>query len=137
MYLLDTNVVSELRRARPHRAVVAWLETISDADLHIAAVTIGELQAGVEITRLRDPAKAAEIEAWVDQVSATFNILPMDAAVFRCWARLMHRRSDELLEDAMIAATAEVHHMTVVTRNTRDFVAFGVPVLDPFAWRKP
>lgn len=63
MYLLDTNVVSELRKRRPNPAVIAWLEPISDNDLHLSAVTIGELQAGVEITRMQDPAKAAEIEA--------------------------------------------------------------------------
>ena len=137
MYLLDTNVVSELRRTRPNRHVVAWLESVSDVDLHIAAVTIGELQAGVEVTRAQDSRKATEIEAWVDQVAATFNILPMDAAVFRCWARLMHRRSDGLIEDAMIAATAEVHRLTVVTRNTRDFVTLGAPVLDPFDGQPP
>ena len=136
MYLLDTNVVSEFRRARPDRHVVTWLESVPNADLHIAAVTIGELQAGVEMTRSRDPVKAAEIEAWVDQVATTFNILPMDATVFRCWARLMHRRSDDLIEDAIIAATAEVHRLTVVTRNTRDFISLGAAVLDPFLLRK-
>ena len=132
MYLLDTNVVSELRRPRPHGRVVAWLESVPDADLHLSAVTIGELQAGVELTRMNDPAKAGGIETWVDQVASTFNVLPMDGAIFRCWARIMHRRSDDLIEDAMIAATAEVHHLTVVTRNTRDFIALGAPVFDPF-----
>ena len=115
---------------------MTWLESVPNADLHIAAVTIGELQAGVEMTRSRDPVKAAEIEAWVDQVATTFNILPMDATVFRCWARLMHRRSDDLIEDAMIAATAEVHRLTVVTCNTRDFISLGAAVLDPFLLRK-
>jgi predicted nucleic acid-binding protein len=137
MYLLDTNVVSELRRAQPDRCVVAWLESVIDAHLHIAAVTLGELQASVEITRAQDSAKAAEIEAWLDQVAATFNILSLDATVFRCWARLMHGRSDDLLEDTMIAATAEVHQLTVITRNTRDFLALGAAVLDPFVWQQP
>jgi predicted nucleic acid-binding protein len=136
VYLLDTNVVSEFRRSRPDRHVVTWLESVPNADLHIAAVTIGELQAGVEMTRSQDPVKAAEIEAWVDQVAATFNILLMDATVFRCWARLMHRRSDDLIEDAIIAATAEVHRLTVVTCNTRDFISLGAAVLDPFLLRK-
>lgn len=133
MFLLDTNVVSELRRPRPHGAVLAWLRATPDADLHLSAVTIGELQAGVEITREQDAAKAAEIEAWLELVAETYNVLPMDGRVFRCWARLMHRRSDDLLEDAMIAATAITHNLTVVTRNIRDFEPLGVATLDPFA----
>lgn len=132
MYLLDTNVISELRRVRPHGAVLAWLRGVPDSDLHLSAVTIGELQAGVEITRERDPGKAAEIEAWLDQVAATYNVLAMDARSFRRWARFLHRRSDDLIEDAMIAATAAVHNLTVVTRNVRDFKQFGVPTLNPF-----
>ncbi|MCP5365356.1 MAG: type II toxin-antitoxin system VapC family toxin [Hyphomicrobiales bacterium] len=132
MYLLDTNVVSELRRPRPHGAVVAWLRSVADQDLYLSAVTLGELQAGIEITRAQDQDKAAAIEAWVDQVAETYNVLSMDGRAFRVWARLLHRRSDELIEDAMIAATAIVHHLTVVTRNVRDFEIFAVPTLDPF-----
>jgi len=135
MYLIDTNVVSELRKPRPHPAALAWLQSAPDQALHLAAITIGELQAGVEITRAQDQAKAAEIEAWLDQVAGTWNVLPMDAAIFRCWARLMHGRQNELIEDAMIAATAVVHNLTVVTRNLRDFKPFGVRTLDPFAAR--
>ena len=132
MYLLDTNVVSELRRPRPHGAVVAWLRAVADADLHLSAVTIGELQAGVEITRDQDPIRAAEIEAWVGRVADSYNVLPMDAPAFRAWARLMHGRSQALLEDAMIAATAEVHGLIVVTRNVRDFVGLRARTLNPF-----
>jgi predicted nucleic acid-binding protein len=136
MYLLDTNVVSELRRTRPHLSVLAWMQNIADADLHVAAVTIGEIQAGIEITREQDCAKADEIEVWLDQVARSYNILAMDADCFRCWARLMHRRSDHLIQDAMIAAIALVHNLTVVTRNIRDFELFGVKTLDPFAGRR-
>ena len=132
VFLLDTNVISELRRPRPHGAVLAWLAGVADRDIHLSAVTIGELQAGVEKTREQDPAKAADIEAWIDRVAGTYNILPMNAASFRRWARLMHRRSDAMIEDAMIAATAEVHNLTVVTRNTRDFEMLGARTLDPF-----
>lgn len=132
MYLLDTNVVSELRKPRPHAAVVVWLEGIDETRLFLSAVTIGEIQAGIELTREQDAAKATEIEAWLDLVANAYNILPMDAKVFRMWARLMHRRSDTLYEDAMIAATAKVHSLIVVTRNVTDFEPFGVDVFNPF-----
>jgi hypothetical protein len=132
MYLLDTNVVSELRKIRPHGAVVAWLQAVADEDIHLSAVTLGEIQAGIELTREQDAHKAAEIEAWADQVAATYNVLPMDAATFRVWAKLMHRQSDTVYEDAMIAASAIVQHLTVVTRNVRDFERFNVPLFNPF-----
>jgi toxin FitB len=132
MYLLDTNVISELRKTRPHGAVVAWLEGVADQDLHLSAVTLGELQAGVEITREQDPEKAAQIELWIDQVAQTWNVLPLDSRTFRIWAKLMHRRTDDLLADALIAATATHHHLVVVTRNVRDFVLLGVETFNPF-----
>ena len=132
MHLLDTDVVSELRKPRPHAAVLAWLRAADDAQLHLSAVTIGEIQAGIELTREQDPAKAGEIEAWLELVTAAYNVVPMDALTFRTWARLMHRKSDTVYEDAMIAATATVHGFTVVTRNVADFKAFGVPLLNPF-----
>jgi toxin FitB len=132
MYLLDTNVVSELRKTRPHGAVISWLEDIPDHEIFLSAVTLGELQTGIEMTRKQDLQKADSIEAWVDQVALTFNILPMDAVVFRLWAKLMHRQSGVLYEDAMIAATAVIHKLTVVTRNVRDFERFKVPIVNPF-----
>ena len=132
MYLLDTNIVSELRRPRPHGAVLAWLRDVRNEDLHISAVTIGEIQAGVEITREHDEAKAVEIEVWLEQVAQTHNVIAMDAPAFRSWARLMHRKADDLIEDAMIAATAAIHNLTVVTRNVRDFEGFNVLTLNPF-----
>jgi len=132
MYLLDTNVISELRRARPHGAVLAWLRGVEDADLRLSAVTLGEIQAGIEMTRKQNPARAAELEQWLDAVAGSWNVLPMDGATFRRWAQLMHGRSDDLIEDAMIAATAVMHGLTVVTRNVRDFRHFGVKTLDPF-----
>jgi predicted nucleic acid-binding protein len=132
MYLLDTNVISELRRVRPHGAVLAWLRGMPESDVHISAVSVGEIQAGIEKTREQDNVKAAEIEAWLDEVSANSNVISMDARIFRRWARLIHRKPERLIEDAMIAATALVHNFTVVTRNVRDFDLFGVQTLDPF-----
>lgn len=136
MYLLDTNVVSELRKPRPHGAVTAWLQSVDDAYLYLSTVTLGEIQAGIELTREQDEAKAAEIERWLDRVADTFNILPMDGAAFRGWARLMHAKSDTLYEDAMIAATALVHGLTVVTRNVGDFKALRVGVFNPFEFAR-
>jgi predicted nucleic acid-binding protein len=94
--------------------------------------TIGEVQSGIEITREQGEAKAAEIEAWLERVTETYNVIGMDARAFRSWAGLIHRRTDALIEDAMIAATAAVHHLTMVTRNVRDFEVFDVPTLNPF-----
>ncbi len=131
-YLLDTNVVSELRKPKPHGAVVAWLQSLREDQIYISAVTLGELQRGIERTRKQDSAKAREIEVWLDQVEASQNLLAMDTACFREWARLMEGRSEHLLEDAMIAATARVHHLKVATRNTSDFTLFDVGLFNPF-----
>ncbi len=127
-------MVSELRRPRPHPAVLAWIRYVPSEDLHVCAVTIGEVQAGIEITREQDAAKAAELDEWLGRVLETYQVLAVDAAAFREWARLMHRRSDTLLQDAMIAAVAVVHRLTVVTRNVRDFEWLGVATIDPFAY---
>ena len=132
MYLLDTNVISELRKPKPHGAVVAWVQSIEDKDLFLSAVTIGEIQAGIEITREQDNAKAQHIEQWLDLVASSYNVLPMTADIFRTWAKLMHRTSDTLYEDAMIAATAKQHNLIVVTRNIADFKGFELKLLNPF-----
>ena len=132
MYLLDTNVISELRKPKPHGAVVAWVQSIEDKDLFLSAVTIGEIQAGIEITREQDNAKAQHIEQWLDLVASSYNVLPMTADIFRTWAKLMHRTSDTLYEDAMIAATAKRHNLIVATRNIADFKGIEVKLLNPF-----
>ena len=133
MYLLDTNVVSELRRPHPHHNVLNWVRAVPGGELFLSSVTIGEIQAGIEITREQDTAKAEELEDWLDRLLDTFGILPVDAPAFREWARLMHRQSSTLMQDAMIAAVAIVNRLTVVSRNVRDFEQLGVPVLNPFA----
>jgi predicted nucleic acid-binding protein len=131
-YLLDTNVVSEMRKHKPHGAVVAWLTDLRDEQVFLSAVTMGEMQAGIELTRRQDPEKASEIERWVDQLEASFQILPMDTASFREWGRLLHGKSDHLIEDGMIAATARTHDLIVATRNEDDFKQMNVRVFNPF-----
>jgi predicted nucleic acid-binding protein len=136
-YLLDTNVVSELRKARPHGAVVAWIDALRADQVCLSAVTLGELQKGVERTRRQDPIKAAEIESLVDLIGTTYTVLPMDSACFREWARLMEGKSDRLSEDGMIAATARIHGLIIATRNERDFQGLGVEIVNPFKTARP
>jgi len=131
-YLLDTNVISELRKKRPHGAVIAWFNTTEEARLFVSAVTLGELQTGVERTRRHNPAKATELEQWIDGLPASDQILPMDTACFREWVRIMDGMPPELLEDGMIAATARVHGLVVATRNVRDFAQLDVRIVNPF-----
>ena len=133
MYLIDTNVVSELWKPRPSPLVTAWLRRAPDQDLFLSGVTIGELQAGVEKLRSRDAARAGEIETWINQLVSAWNILPVDTKAFRYWAVLMHGHSGALIVDTMTAASAHVHGLMVVTRNLRDFTRLGVAALDPFA----
>ena len=131
-YLLDTNVVSELRKPRPHGGVIAWINSLRDDQVCLSAVTMGELQIGIERTRTQDPSKAREIERWADHLEEFYDVLPMDSQCFREWGRLMKGRPDHLLEDVMIAATARVHSLQVATRNERDFASLSVEFVNPF-----
>jgi toxin FitB len=120
-----------MRKPKPHGGALAWLQGLELEQVFFSAVTFGEIQKGVELTRQQDPVKANQIEAWANQLEKASLVLPMDAACFREYARLMHRRSATLAEDAMIAATARVHALTVATRDER-FGDLGVAVLNPF-----
>jgi predicted nucleic acid-binding protein len=131
-YLLDTNVISELRKTKPHGGVVAWLKALRVDQIFLSAVTMAELQVGVELTRRQDAAKAREIESWLNFVETTYAFLPMDSACFREWAHMMAGKSDAFREDAMIAATARVHGFEVATRDEKDFKHLGVTVINPF-----
>jgi len=137
MYLFDTNIVSELRRPKPHGGVLAWVESVPNERIFISAASLGEIQKGIEALRPRDPEKAAILDAWADQLISKTNILPMTGAIFRLWAKLMRKRSDALYEDAMLAATAISHELTMVTRNSKDFETFGCACFNPFEFRCP
>lgn len=134
-YLIDTNVASEMRKPKPHGGAFAWFLSLDLDQGFFSAVTFGEIQKGAELTRLQDPAKALELEVWAARLELASQVLPMTAECFREYARLIHGKSDTLREDAMIAATARVHGLTVATRNERDFRPFSVPVFNPFQYK--
>jgi predicted nucleic acid-binding protein len=135
LYLLDTNVISELRKSRPHGAVMTWVRSVPHGSLAIAAATVGELQAGIELTLRQDKRKAEELESWLDWVLASYPSLPADDRVFREWARIIQRRPRELEMDLLLAATASVYELTIVTRNTRHFQDLKLNVVNPFLHR--
>jgi toxin FitB len=137
-FVLDTNVVSELRKIRSGKAeprVVAWAQTVDAADLFVSAITILELEQGILSMQRKDPVQAAMLRTWMDQqVLPEFasRTLPIDTAVARRSARL-HVPDKRGERDALIAASALVHGMTVVTRNDADFAPTGVLVFNPWA----
>jgi hypothetical protein len=130
-YLLDTNIISEIRKPKPHGGVVAWFMGLRDEQICLSAVTLGELQEGIERTRKQDSTKARAIEAWVDALEDSSNVLPMEGRSFREMARMMMDK-DYLLYDIMIAATARLHGLTVATRNEKDFRHLGADFINPF-----
>lgn len=134
MFLLDTNVVSELRKTQADPAVVAWARSVPAYKLYISAITLLEIETGILRLERRDPGQAAPLRNWLEvHVMAAFagRVLSVDGAVARRCARLhVPDRSNEC--DALIAATALVYDLTVVTRNTRDFAFSGAPVLNPW-----
>jgi predicted nucleic acid-binding protein len=115
MYLLDTNVVSEIRKLKPHGAVISWLEATPATQVFISAVVVGELQAGAERTKEQNRPKAQEIDSWIDRVCAVYEVILMQAAEFREWAKL--------------------NRLTVVTRNIKDFRRFPVETFNPFQFK--
>ena len=135
MYLLDTNVISEVKRPKPHGGVMAWLTRIDAEHMFVSVVSFAEIQSGIERARENDPEKAATIEAWLETEINRRVVLPLTLPIMRAWAKLMHRRSDAQMVDGLIAATALHHGLTVATRNTKDFEPFGVPFTNPFSAR--
>lgn len=137
MYVLDTNVVSELRKIRLGRAdgnVAQWADSVDTVDLYLSAITLQELEIGVLLAERRDPAQGAMFRTWLDShVLPAFagRVLPVDTAVAMRSAKL-HVPDPRPVRDCLIAATALVHGMTVVTRNTVDFEASGVKLINPW-----
>ena len=132
IYALDTNIVSEPRKPRPHGGVLAWFAAHDSSAYVIPAAVFFELQDGAEITRRQDAVKARQLDEWIDSVERTALILPFDSSIARQTARLLQHKSPELFMDAAIAATALIYGLTVATRNTKDFNLFGVAQVDPF-----
>lgn len=131
-FLLDTNAISEIRRGRDAN-VAAWASEAGDADLYLSVLTLGEIRKGIERLRERDPDQAGVFAAWLEQLRDHFadRILSIDARVADEWGRL-NAPAERKTVDSLIAATARVHELTVVTRNTVDFEACDVPVLNPW-----
>lgn len=137
MTLLDTNVISELRKTRPHGAVLAWHVHNPLSTLCLSSLTIYELQAGVERTRTSDPRKASELDKWIGALENTITIYPFGTQEARLAAFITRNKSPDLLLDAMIAATALTHEFPIATRNTRDFEIFKVTLVNPFLFPGP
>ena len=133
-FLVDTNVVSEVRKgAACNRKVAAWYTSIDDGDLYLSVLVTGEIRKGIELVRRRDPAKATALEKWLEEVDLAFGerILPIDRAVTDEWGRMSARRPIPVI-DGLLAATAKVHRMVLVTRNDADVAGLGARILNPF-----
>ncbi len=132
MFLLDTSVVSELCRPRPHGAVLEWYRSYSLEEFALPPIALYEMQAGVELTRARDGSKAEEIERWLDGVTQQLRVLSLDGMSARLTAKWMHGKSADFTEDAMIAAIGFSNRLTVATRNVRHFEQFPISIINPF-----
>jgi predicted nucleic acid-binding protein len=133
-FLIDTNVISEIRKGgRCDPGVAAWWADVAEDDLWLSALVLGEIRKGVELARRRDPQKAEALEAWLGEVVAGFadRVLPVDAAVAEEWGRMNAIRPVPVI-DALLAATAKANGLTLVTRNEADVAGIGVEVLNPF-----
>ena len=132
-FLIDTDVLSALRRRERNPATVRWVETQRTADLYLSVVTVGEIERGITQQQRNDPSFAQELAYWLDRVLAWYGdrILPVDSATARRWGRLSATHGHDSA-DLLIAATALEHGLTVVTRNVRHFQLTGVPIVSPF-----
>lgn len=132
--LLDTNVISEIRKPNADANVAAWFEGVDGSELFLSVLVIGEIRQGVERLRRRDPRRAGQLDAWLSALKTEFadHVLAVSTEVAEEWGRLNAPRTLPVI-DGLLAATASVHRLTLVTRNTADFEGTGVGVLNPFA----
>lgn len=133
-WLIDTNVISELRKGeRCNPFVAEWYGAIDAADLYLSVLVLGEIRKAITLVLPREPKRAALLEAWLDQVDAAFvgRVLPVDRDVADAWGRMAAQRPVSMV-DGLLAATAMVHRLTLVTRNTRHVSGLGAKLLNPF-----
>lgn len=133
-YLIDTNIISEVRkRDRCDPRVASWYASIDDRAIYLSVLVLGEIRRGIERVMPRDPAQARSLENWLDQLTKSFaeRIVPVDRPVADAWGRMNAVRPLPII-DALLAATAKVNGMTLVTRDSSDVAGLGVPVLNPF-----
>jgi toxin FitB len=133
-YLIDTNIISEIRKGdRCNRNVAAWYASVEDADLYLSVLSLGEIRGGIERARRSDAARARAFENWLAVLAESFadRVLPVDHLVADEWGRMTARRAVPSI-DALLAATAKVNSMTLVTRNVSDVAGLGAELLNPF-----
>ena len=136
-YLLDTNIISEIRKGpRCHPNVAAWYSNLEEESLYLSVLVLGEIRKGIEGLRDRDAGKANELDLWLEQLQTSFQsqILPVDTAISQEWGRLSSLHTVPVI-DGLLAATATAHRLVLVTRNTRDFADLGIHLLNPFETR--
>jgi predicted nucleic acid-binding protein len=134
-YLIDTNVISEVRKGdRCNRRVASWYASIDDADIYLSVLVLGEIRTGIERARAKEPARSRALEQWLAAVEEAFadRILPVDRGVADAWGQMRATRSVPTV-DALLAATAKVHRMTLATRNISDVSDLGADIVNPFA----
>jgi hypothetical protein len=133
-FLLDTNILAEVRKQRPHPGVRAWFESVEGPQLYLSVLVLGEVNQGIARLQRRDPRQAAVYATWLDKLRSTFSdrLLPVSEAIALEWGRLNSGRPLPVV-DGLLAATARTHGLTLVTRNEADFAGVDIAILNPFA----